>query len=530
MDLDAYFARFDWHPEPELIGYRDEGASRDALGALNARTWQAALEFVYGTAVQRSMGDPSGYADVRRRYYEPSGGQPASAPAGPMRADAVIAEFETRIAGGLMNSQHPRQFGYFTPPPLPMSIMGELLAQVTNQGVDVWHAGPVAAFVEEEVVSWLCDLVGYDAATSFGLLTSGGVMANFMAMTLARDLHLGKLRGTDGPPRGAGLEGARVYTSDQTHFSIARALDELGFPRDTLVVLPADDGFRLRGSVVAEAVRRDRAAGLTPFAIAAVAGSTNTGSVDAVGELADVAADEDLWLHVDAAYGGAARLSERDRDRVPDLDRADSVTVDPHKWFFQAYDIGGLLVRDRRALLAVFGGRAPEYYRGGEAAAPPVDVAAPPVDEALVAHDDDGEQLNFYKLSFEGTRRWRALKLWMTWKHLGTAGFGHLIEANDDLAAHLARRCAGADDFEALPEVPALSVVCFRHVPPTLADDAAALDAHQDRLQAALEADGDGWLTTTRLRGATWLRAGIVNYLSTEDDIDRLLATLRRLG
>jgi L-2,4-diaminobutyrate decarboxylase len=168
-----------------------------------------------------------------------------------MRADAVIAEFETRIAGGLMNSQHPRQFGYFTPPPLPMSIMGELLAQVTNQGVDVWHAGPVAAFVEEEVVSWLCDLVGYDAATSFGLLTSGGVMANFMAMTLARDLHLGKLRGTDGPPRGAGLEGARVYTSDQTHFSIARALDELGFPRDTLVVLPADDGFRLRGSVVA---------------------------------------------------------------------------------------------------------------------------------------------------------------------------------------------------------------------------------------------------------------------------------------
>ena len=526
MDLDAYLARFAWHPEPELIGFRDEDASRDALGALNARTWQAALEFVYGTALERSMGDASGYADVRRRYYEPSGGQPASAPVGPMRAEAVIAEFEARIAGGLMNSQHPRQFGYFTPPPLPMSIMGELLAQVTNQGVDVWHAGPVAAFVEEEVVRWLCDLVGYDAATSFGLLTSGGVMANFMAMTVARDLHLGKLRGTDGPPRGGGLEGARVYTSDQAHFSIARALDELGFPRDTLVVLPADEAFRLRGSVLAEAVRRDRAAGLTPFAIAAVAGSTNTGSVDFVRELADVAAAEDLWLHVDAAYGGAVRLSERDRDRVRDLDQADSVTVDPHKWFFQAYDIGGLLVRDRRALLAVFGGHAPEYYRGGEAA-----MRADVDDAADVAgHAHEGEQLNFYKLSFEGTRRWRALKLWMTWKHLGTAGFGRLIEANDDLAAHLARRCAEADDFEALPEVPELSVVCFRHVPPALVGDAAALDAHQDQLQAALEADGDGWLTTTRLRGATWLRAGILNYLSTEDDIDRLLATLRRLA
>jgi aromatic-L-amino-acid decarboxylase len=364
------------------------------------------------------------------------------------------------------------------------------------------------------------------------------------------------LRGTDGPPRGAALEGARVYASDQSHFSIARALDELGFPRDTLCVLPADAAFRLRGSVVAESIRRDRAAGLTPFAIAAVAGSTNTGSVDAVGELADVAAAERLWLHVDAAYGGAARLSERDRDRVPDLDRADSVTVDPHKWFFQAYDIGGLLVRDRRALLAVFGGHAPEYYRGGEASTPQAGGvaaagggattsgdatttgAAPLADtpdylrdgDAVDSHDDHGDQLNFYKLSFEGTRRWRALKLWMTWKHLGTAGFGRLIEANDDLAAHLARRCAEADDFEALPAVPDLSVVCFRHVPAGLHGDSAALDAHQDRLQAALEADGDGWLTTTRLRGATWLRAGIVNYLATEDDIDRLLASLRRLA
>ncbi len=116
----------------------------------------------------------------------------------------------------------------------------------------------------------------------------------------------------------------------------------------------------------------------------------------------------------------------------------------------------------------------------------------------------------------------------MTWKHLGTNGFGRLIEANDDLAAHLAARCAASDDFDALPGVPELSVVCFRHQPPGMADP--DLDAHQDRLQAALEASGDGWLTTTRLRGSTWLRAGIVNYLATEDDIDHLLDTLRRLA
>jgi glutamate/tyrosine decarboxylase-like PLP-dependent enzyme len=249
--------------------------------------------------------------------------------------------------------------------------------------------------------------------------------------------------------------------------------------------------------------------------------------VDAVGELADVAAAQDLWLHVDAAYGGAVRLSARDRARVSDLDRADSVTLDPHKWLFQAYDIGGLTVRNGVHLTEAFGGRAPEYYRGGE-----TPVEAVPAADDMADDDDPGDQLNFYKLGFEGTRRWRALKLWMSWKHLGTDGFARLIEDNDDLAAYLTARCAESDDFEAALDAPALSVVCFRHLPggraAAMALSAAELDADQDRLQAALEASGDGWLTTTRLRGATWLRAGIVNYLATPADIDRLLATLRR--
>ena len=336
-------ARFAWHPEPELIGYGDAGA-REAMERLGADTWATALDFLYDQAAHRAIGDPSPYAALRASFFGASGG-PSPAPATPSPIADILAEFRDRLAGGQMNAQHPRQFGYFTPPPLPVSMMGELLAQMTNQGVDVWHAGPLATFVEEEVVRWLCDLIGY-GSRSFGLLTSGGVMANFMGMTLARDIHLGRLLGAGKAPRGSMLEDVRVYTSDQTHFSIARALDLLGFPPETLVVIPSDERFRLHGAPVAEAVARDRAAGLQPFAIAAVVGSTNTGSVDLVGELADVAAAEDLWLHVDAAYGGGARLSARDRDRVRDLERADSVTVDPHKWFFQAYDIGGLLVRD----------------------------------------------------------------------------------------------------------------------------------------------------------------------------------------
>ena len=430
----------------------------------------------------------------------------------------LLEEFSTRLAPHQLNAWHPRTLSYFTPPPLLLSVVGELLAQFTQQGVDVWHAGPTAAFVEEEVVRWLCDLVGYGPG-SFGLLTSGGVMANFLAMALARDIHLRALLGADRPPRGAALEGVRVYVSDQAHFSIARALDELGFPAETLVAVPADDRFRLQASPVALAIAADRAAGLRPLAIAAVAGSTNTGSVDDVPGLAALARQEDLWLHVDAAYGGGALLSARDAARVPGLELADSVTVDPHKWFFQAYDIGALLVRQGRYLEETFS-RRPEYYRGGG-------------DTAREHDAHSSESLDFYRLGFEGTRRWRALKLWLSWKHLGTVGLGRLVEHNDDLAAALARRCRESDDFEALPEEPELSVVCFRHLPggrqAALAMDPLELDAHQDRLQALLADSGEGWLSTTRLRGATWLRAGIVNYLTTEADLDVLLDLLRDL-
>jgi glutamate/tyrosine decarboxylase-like PLP-dependent enzyme len=515
---DAYLDRFAWHPEPELIGIGRQALSRAALERLGGETWDVALDYLYDEAIRRAMGEPTGYYEVRRAFYGATGG-PQPAPRDPTPARDLLADFRTRLAPLQLNAWHPRTFSYFTPPPLVMSILGELLAQVAQQGVDVWHAGPSAAFVEEEVVRWLCDLAGY-GAESFGLLTSGGVMANFIAMALVRDVQLRASRDDDRPPRGAALDGARIYTSDQTHFSIARALDELGFPPETLVVVGADDRFRLQASPVAAAITSDRERGLLPLAVVAVAGSTNTGSVDALDDLADLAERERLWLHVDAAYGGAVRLSERDAARVPALDRADSVTVDPHKWFFQAYDVGALVVRDGRHLTATFD-RTPEYYRGGETSG---------LETATVDPDDaHAGQLNFYKLGFEGTRRWRALKLWLSWRHLGTTGLGRLVEMTNDLAAHLAARVAQARDFEALPPEPDLSVVCFRHRPAGLAPG-ADLDAHQDRLQAALEASGDGWLSTTRLHDATWLRAGIVNYLATEADLDRLLQTLRRLA
>ena len=495
-------SRFDWHPEPGMFDFRADGA-RKVLEALGHEAWALALEYLYDEALVRPVG-PDSYQELRRRFFGPSLA-PEPAPPGPAPSSAVAGELRERVVPYLYNAYHPRSFSYFTPPPLPMSVIGELWSQVFHQGIDVFHSGPVGALVEEEVTRWLVDLVGA-GPDGWGVLTSGGVMANVMAMTVARDRHFARLVAQDGAARGRVLERGRVYVSDQAHFSVARALDMLGFPADALVVVESDDRYRLQAERVARLVAEDRAAGLVPFCIAAVCGSTNTGSVDDVPGLAELARREGIWLHVDAAYGGAARLSARDAHRVPGLELADSVTVDPHKWLFQAYDIGGLVVRRREDLHQTFD-RSPEYYRS----------AVP-----------EAEPLNWLEYSMEGTRRFRALKLWVSWKHLGTEGFARLVERDNDVAAFLATEIDRSDDFDAAVPEPDLSVVCFRHLPPGMRDD--ELDAHQDRLQRALEVSGEAWVSTTRLRGRTYLRAGVMNWLTTEEDALGLLESLRRLA
>jgi glutamate/tyrosine decarboxylase-like PLP-dependent enzyme len=486
----------DRHPEPELIDHRDEGRSREALERLGARAWAEGLDWLYGPAAARPTG-PEAYGDLRRTFFGERG-EPGPAPLRGSPSEAVLAEFRERIAAHAFAAQHPGSYSYFTPPGLPMAIVGETLGQWLNQGIDVWLSGMVGPLVEEEVVRWLCDLVGYPEG-SWGVLTSGGVMANVMALTVARDVHLARLAGDGEPPRAAALDGPRVYASDQTHFSVERAIDLLGFPPGTLRILPSDAAFRLQARPVAHAIAEDRAAGRLPFAICAVAGSTNTGSIDDVGSLADLAEREDLWLHVDAAYGAPARLSERESGKLAGLERADSLTVDPHKWLFQPYDVGGLLVRRGEGLRRTFH-REPEYYAVGDQAERP---------------------LHWYQYSLEGTRRFRALKLWLSWKHLGSEGFARLIEHNVDLAGHLARRARelGFDVVE-----PELAVVCFRLAPAGLDDE--RVDELQRRLQRALEVSATGWVSTTTLRGRTWLRAGVLNYLSRPSDADRILDEL----
>ena len=241
--------------------------------------------------------------------------------------------------------------------------------------------------MEEEVTTWLRTLIGFGDG-SWAVLTSGGVMANIMGLTVARDIHLARLLGLGEPPRCRAGGRARVRERPGTLLDRAGARRPR-VPAGDARIVPSDDGPAARGAG-RRGDRRGPGGGPVPFAIAPVVGSTNTGSIDLTEELADLAEREDLWLHVDAAYGGAARLP-RMAARVPALERADSVTIDPHKWFFQAYDIGAPAVKRREDLQRTFH-RMPEYYR----------------------HPNPADALNWFEYTLEGTRRFRGLKLWLS--------------------------------------------------------------------------------------------------------------------
>ena len=493
---------FSWHPEPELIGFRDPRQARGALEALGSATWDLSLDYLYEEASRRPVGFDS-YPELRKRFFGPSAA-PSSPPRGPETSGRLLAEYRERVMPYLFNSQHPGAYSYFTPPPLPISIAGEILGQWTQQGVDVWHAGPIAALVEEEVTAWLRDLVGFGEG-SWGVLTSGGVMANIMAMTVARDRHLARLLGLLEPPRGARLDGVRVYASDQTHFSIARALEVLGFPPETLRVLPSDERFRLHAqpwpkrsprtvrSASSRSPSRRWPARRTPAAWTCSASSRTWPSARVCGSTS-------------TRRTGAPRVLGARRAPCARLERADSVTVDPHKWFFQAYDIGGLVVKSREDLRETFHKLARVL---------PVDAARGRAAQ-LVPVLDRGDA------PFPGAQ---ALVL------LEAPGHRGLRAA--DRPEHRPRRAPGARCRELRrsrfsPRRRSSRWCASATCPDGL--DPEHLDAYQDRLQRALEVSGEGWVSTTRLRGTTYLRAGVVNYLSTEEDVDRVLDALERLS
>jgi aromatic-L-amino-acid/L-tryptophan decarboxylase len=403
------------------------------------------------------------------------------------------------ILAGSRHNAHRRMFGYVSSPGTPVAAFADLIASALNANVTAWRSAPAPAEVERLTVRWIGEILGFPVAE--GLFVSGGSMANLCGLAAARDAVAPGFTdtGAAGPP-------LRVYASEEAHFSVHKAAGLLGLGRANVRAIPVDDHFRMDVPALVRAVEDDRAAGLRPCCVVASAGTVGTGAVDPTAEIRAVADRYGLWMHVDASYGGFAVLAPSARPLFRGLERADSVALDPHKWLYLPLDCGCVLYRDGATARAAFAHGA-EYTR-------------------VLGHDAD-EAFAFWDYGPELSRRFRALKVWMTLRLVGTDALGAAVAHNLACARHLAARVEAADDFEMLAPVP-LSIFCFRHVPPALRGDEAALDAHNERLLVALQRGGSSYLSNARVHGRFALRGCVLGVRTTEADMDRLLDDCRR--
>ena len=406
---------------------------------------------------------------------------------------AVLATVRDAVMGNIMHLDHPRFFAFVPGAGNFVSVMGDTLAAGFNVFAGTWLESSGPAQLEMLTIDWLREICGLPEGAG-GLFVSGGSMANLTALAVARERL--------GPNE---WHRAVLYCSDQTHSSVDRAARTLGIVGERLRRLPSDASYRLRRDDLRDAVRADRAAGLRPLAVIANAGTTNTGAVDPLPELADICHSEDLWLHVDGAYGAAAVLSPRGRNLLRGMDRADSLVLDPHKWLFQPYDLGCVLVRDAAGLEDAFA-IMPEYLRDISAAA--------------------GE-INYCDIGLELTRRFRALKLWMSIKVFGLAEFRAAIERGMQLAETAEALLREAGCWEIVTPAQ-LAVVTFRHGH-SPGDTAADSEFHR-RLFEAVVADGYSLVTSTELDSRPVLRLCTINPRTTEADLDETLGRLRGLA
>lgn len=388
---------------------------------------------------------------------------------------------------------HPRFFAFVPGPGNYVGAMADALASGFNVFAGTWLGASGPAMVELVTVDWLRELCGLPKGAG-GLFVSGGSMANLTGLAVARDARLGG-RLADGV----------AYASDQTHSAVSRALRVLGFAPGQLRLLAADEEFRIPLDALARAVADDRAAGRVPFCVIANAGTTNTGAVDPLAELADLCASEDLWFHIDAAYGGGAVLSERGRRDLEGLGCADSLALDPHKWLFQPFEIGCVLVREAGLLADTFHAR-PEYLRDVHRAE---------------------EEVHFSDLGVQLTRGFRALKLWMSLQVFGLAAFRSAVERTLDLAERAESRLRESGRWRIV--APArLGVVAFRWAPPGQAEREA--DEVTRGLAEASLLDGWAFVSSTVLRDRPALRLCTLNPRTTDEEILQVVERLERLA
>lgn len=387
-------------------------------------------------------------------------------------------------------AQNGRFFGYVLGSGEPVGALADLLASVLNQNVTAWRSAPAAVTIERTVVSWLAEAVGCPEFR--GSLVGGGSAANLLALAMAREDRM--------PSNESGLPRpqATVYASKEVHMSIPKSIALLGLGRQNLRLIETDSHFRLIPSELENAIQQDMATGKVPIAVVASAGTINTGAIDSLEEIASITRKHNLWFHVDGAYGALAAIAVP--DKFLGLNLADSISLDPHKWLYQPLDCGCLLYRDPQKARAAFA------HTG---------------DYAKVLSNDPIEGFAFFEESIELSRRFRALRLWLSLRYHGLQAFRQSITKDLELAQRLANAIHSHDKFQLLAS-PELTAVCFRYGTdkPTREDD---LNRRNAEILREVVRRGRVYLSNATLGGKFYLRACIVNHRTTEDDVDAVI-------
>ena len=432
------------------------------------------------------LGDPSKYPVLARvKPGEIRDALPSQAPEHGESFEAIFADFERILLPGVTHWNHPGFFAYFAISASEPGVLAEFLSAALNQQAMLWRTSPVATELEEVSLGWLRRLIGLPD-TFDGVIYDTASVSTLHALAAAREAAVPDVRR-------AGLAGhrVRVYCSEHAHSSVEKAVILLGLGQDALTKIPADAAFRMQPSLLADAIRADRAAGVIPLAVVATVGSTSSTSVDPVAGIAAICTDERVWLHVDAAYAGVAAMVPGWEWVLDGAGRADSLVVNPHKWLFTPFDLSVLFCRRMDVLRDAFS-LTPEYLKTSEGQAGVRNLM------------DTGIQLG---------RRFRALKLWMILRHFGAEGLRAHLSEHMRLARLFASWVDVSPVFELAAPVP-FSVVCFR-----LRGDRS--DEDHARVLDAVNASGEVFLSHTRLDGRYVLRLAIGNLQTAESHVRR---------
>ncbi|MGB3774193.1 MAG: aminotransferase class V-fold PLP-dependent enzyme, partial [Leeuwenhoekiella sp.] len=380
---------------------------------------------------------------------------------------------------------HPKFFSFVPGPSNYISAMADTLATGFNVFSGGWAAAPSAAELEIVTMNWLLKMFGFPQKKGGGIFTSGGSMANLTALVTARNIKCGE-----------DFSKATIYLSDQAHSSNIKAIRVMGFRKEQIRIIPTDMEFKFGINKLKNAINRDRLEGMEPFCILASAGTTNTGTVDPLVEIGEICKKEKLWFHVDGAYGGAAILGKEGKKLLKGIEKADSLTVDPHKWFYQPYEMGCLLVRNHKWLSGTFTEK-PEYLRDVEG---------------------NESEINFFDHGIQLTRRFRALKFYMSVKTFGLKAFREAVQYNMDLAEATEAHLRKSRTWEVVSPA-TLAIFNFRYNPIDKNLNEEELDKLNSKISEKVVLSREAMLVTTVLNGMIVLRMCLINPRTTLQDV-----------